>query len=108
MHGIDAKVNDNGRLEGTWKVERRGGLLPPLAGVRKWISGSHGTTRLGMLPAARFDVVGLELHYRFPFAGVVDILAPSGDGFSGRTVVFGREVGTFRMTSVEADGKSTH
>jgi hypothetical protein len=61
-----------------------------------------------MLPAARFEVVGLELHYRFPFAGVVDVLTPNGDGFSGRTVVFGREVGKFKMTSVEAGGKSTH
>jgi hypothetical protein len=95
------------RLEGTWNVERCDGLLPPLLGVRKRISGKHGTTKLGMLPVARFDVLGLELHYRFPFAGVVDVLAPSGDGFSGRTVVFGREVGKFKMTSVEADGKST-
>lgn len=96
------------RLEGTWNVERRGGFLPPLLGVRKRISGRQGTTRLGILPAARFEVVGLELHYRFPFGGVVDVLTPSGDGFSGRTVVFGREVGTFEMTSVEADRKSTY
>lgn len=100
-------MNVERRLEGSWKVERRGGLLPPLAGVRKRISGRHGTTKLGILPAARFDVVGLELRYRFPFVGVVDVLEPSGDGFSGRTVVFGREVGRFEMTSVEAADKST-
>jgi hypothetical protein len=102
------KVSVERRLEGTWNVERRGGLLPPLLGVRKMISGRHGTTRLGILPAARFDVVGLELRYRFPFAGVVDVLTPSGDGFSGRTVVFGRKVGKFKMTPVEAGSKSTH
>jgi hypothetical protein len=86
-------------LEGAWSVERTGGFLPPLIGVRKEISARRGVTRLGSLLEVRFDVVGLELRYRFPFAGVVDVLTPSGDGFSGRTLVFGREIGKFRMIS---------
>jgi len=60
-----------------------------------------------MLPGARFDVIGLELHYRFPFVGVVDVLAPSDDGFSGRTLMFGREIGSFRMTLLGAERKAT-
>ena len=47
-------------LDGTWNVRRTGGLLPPLVGVRKHIDGSSGETRVGPLPSAPFDVVGLE------------------------------------------------
>src|SRR2546423_1236322 len=93
-------------LEGAWKVERTEGFLPPLIGVRKEISARRGVTRLGGLLGARFDVVGLELRYRFPFVGVVDVLTPSADGFSGRTFAFGREIGRFRMIrSAEVDAE---
>jgi hypothetical protein len=85
-------------LDGDWRLERVGGLLPPLVGVRKRIAGGRGETRLGPLPALPFDVVGLELHYRGPFRGFVDVLEPTGDGFLGKATVRGRELGTFRMS----------
>ena len=88
---------DSGSLDGVWKVERTGGLLPPLFGVRKEISGSRGETKLGRLPGAPFDVVGLQLHYRGPLSGFVDVLEPAGDGYSGRATLRGREYGRFRL-----------
>jgi hypothetical protein len=84
-------------LDGVWKVERTGGLLPPLLGVRKEISGSRGVTKLGPLPGAPFDVVGTQLHYRGPFSGFVDVLEPAGDGYDGRALLRGREYGRFRL-----------
>jgi len=84
-------------LDGEWRVERVSGLLPPLLGVTKRISGDRGETRLGPLPGAPFDVVGLELRYRVPLVGVADELQPADEGFVGHTKIFGREVGTFRM-----------
>jgi hypothetical protein len=77
-------------LDGEWKVV-------PLPGVRKRISGGHGWTTIGPVPGARFDVRGLELHYRFPFRGLVDVLEPDGDGYRGRATLFGRELGRFRL-----------
>jgi hypothetical protein len=71
-----------------------------MAGVGKEISGLRGVTKVGPLPGARFDVVGRELRYRFPFRGIVDVLEPRDGGFDGRTLVFGREVGRFRITRV--------
>jgi hypothetical protein len=86
-------------LDGTWNVYRTGGLLPPLIGVRKRISGTRGVTALGPLPGAPFDVVGLDLRYRAPFGGFVDVLSPAGDGsFAGRATFRGRQFGTFRLT----------
>jgi hypothetical protein len=85
------------QLDGTWTVERTGGLLPPMVGVRKTIEGGRGHTRIGSIPAAPFDVRGLELHYRGLFACLVDVLEPEGDGFRGRALLFGRELGQFRM-----------
>ncbi len=84
-------------LDGEWDVERVSGLLPPLLGVRKRISGARGVTVVGPLPGVPFDVRGLELHYRPPFAGIVDVLAPAGDGFAGRVTLRGREFGRFRL-----------
>jgi ferritin-like metal-binding protein YciE len=84
-------------LDGVWSVERTAGALPPLVGVRKRIHGTRGETLLGPVPVA-FDVVGDELRYRAPLVGLVDRLEPDGDGFAGRTVLFGRELGRFRMT----------
>jgi hypothetical protein len=77
-------------LDGEWKVV-------PLPGVRKRIRGDRGWTSIGRLPGAPFDVRGLELHYRFPFRGLVDVLEPDGDGYRGRATVFGRDVGGFRL-----------
>ena len=84
-------------LDGVWRVERVGGLLPPLLGVTKRISGSRGETRVGPLPGVPFDVEGLELRYRAPFRGIIDVLEPAADGYIGRTKVLGRELGTFRL-----------
>jgi ferritin-like metal-binding protein YciE len=88
------------KLDGTWEVRRTGGFLPPLAGVRKHIDGSTGQTRIGGMAGVPFDVVGLELHYRAPFAGFVDVLTPEGDGWSGRATAYGRELGQFEMTPI--------
>ena len=63
-----------GELDGVWEVRRTGGALPPMLGVRKEISGESGETKLGPLPGAPFDVVGLSLRYRAPFVGFVDVL----------------------------------
>jgi hypothetical protein len=84
-------------LEGEWQVIRTGGFLPPLIGVRKRIEGDRGSTSLGPFPGVPFDVVGNELRYRAPFVGFVDVIEPSSEGFRGRALVFGREVGTFRL-----------
>jgi hypothetical protein len=88
-----------GELEGTWNVYRTGGLLPPLYGVHKRIAGARGSTRVGPLLGMPFDVVGLELRYRPPFSGFVDVLSPRDDGsYDGRATFRGREFGTFRLT----------
>ena len=93
-------------LDGRWNVERTGGVLPPMLGVRKRIAGASGVTTVG--PAsARFDVVGRELRYRAPFAGFVDVLEPAGTAWSGRALYRGREYGRFRLTPIEEGQMST-
>jgi ferritin-like metal-binding protein YciE len=94
-------------LDGMWEVRRTGGLLPPLLGVRKRISGSRGETRVGAVAGVPFDVRGLELHYRAPFTGFVDVLAPQGDGFTGRATFLGREFGRFEMSPIRGGSMST-
>lgn len=94
-------------LDGTWQVRRTGGLLPPMTGVTKHIHGRRGETRVGRAPGAPFDVIGLELHYRGPFAGFVDVLVPDGDGFRGRATFRGREFGRFAMTPMQGGTVST-
>ena len=84
-------------LDGVWNVERTGGVLPPLVGVRKTIRGSTGRTTMGPL-SAEFDVVGNELRYRSPLSGFVDVLEPAQDGFIGRALFRGSEYGRFRLT----------
>jgi hypothetical protein len=88
-------------LDGVWKVERTGGCLPPLAGIRKRIHGARGETSLGRLPGAPFDVVGTELRYRGVLAGFVDILTSEPPGWSGRALFRGTEYGRFRLTAVK-------
>jgi ferritin-like metal-binding protein YciE len=85
-----------GELDGVWDVRRTGGALPPLFGVRKRIHGQTGETFFGAVPV-RFDVRDHELHYRAPFLGLVDALEPDGDGYHGRTRLFGREIGHFEL-----------
>jgi hypothetical protein len=85
-------------LDGLWHVERTGGLLPPLYGIRKQITGSRGWTRLGPIPLFPFDVVGFELRYRPPLNSVVDALRPDGvDTYRGYTMIAGKHVGTFTL-----------
>ena len=93
-----------GELDGVWKVKRTGGLLPPLVGVQKRIHGSSGETRVGPLPGAPFDVVGRDLHYRTPFRGFVDQLAPAGSGYLGRATFRGRVFGRFALERIHDGG----
>jgi ferritin-like metal-binding protein YciE len=95
-------------LDGTWDVRRTGGLLPPLLGVRKEIHGSHGKTLLprGIL-GVPFDVVGLELHYRAPFSGFVDVLTPDAGGYAGRARYRHREYGRFELTPTRGGAVTT-
>jgi hypothetical protein len=88
-------TGENG-LDGVWDVHRTGGLLPPMRGiVHKRIEGGRGwTIALGVrLP---FTVDGLSLRYP---GGLVDDLVPDGpNAYDGTTRLFGRMVGTFRLT----------
>ena len=84
-------------LDGYWDVRRTGGLLPPMIGVHKWIEGDRGETRVGPLPGVPFRVRGLSLQYVWPFHGFVDVLEPAGEGFTGRALFLGRELGTFEL-----------
>ena len=92
------KISRVAELDGMWNVYRTGGLLPPLYGVHKRISGTSGSTRVGPLLGVPFDVVGLELRYRAPFAGFVDVLTAREDGsYDGRATFRGHEFATFRL-----------
>jgi hypothetical protein len=88
-------AGSNDGLQGEWRVERAGGFLPPLVGVRKRIEGDRGETHVCGLVGVPFSVRGLELHYRPPFTGFVDVLEPDGEGFSGRATFRGRQFGRF-------------
>ena len=83
-------------LDGVWDVERTGGALPPLRGVvHKRIAGERGSTVAAGVPVP-FAVDGLSLRYPF---GLVDELVPTGpDSYDGTARLFGRTLGTFRMT----------
>ena len=95
-----------GELDGVWKVKRVSGLLPPLVGVQKRISGSSGQTRVGPLFGVPFDVVGRDLHYCPPFQGFVDELEPTGSGYLGRATFRGRVFGRFALERL-SDGGGT-
>ena len=89
-------------IEGYWRVERAGGLLPPMVGVWKRIRGDRGQTQAGLLPGWPFRVERrgerVALVYRAPFSGFVDELEAAADGtFLGRSTLGGRELGRFRM-----------
>jgi hypothetical protein len=83
-------------LDGVWNVTRTGGALPPMRGiVRKRIERGRGRTTAAGIPIP-FVVDGLTLRYPF---GLVDELVPDGpEAYDGTTRLFGRKVGTFRMT----------
>lgn len=86
-------------LDGSWKVEREAGVLPPF-GVTKRISGQDGWTLLAGAPAAYFRVRGQTLDYLgWP---VRDELHPRADGsWGGRGLIFGREFCRFRLVREE-------
>ena len=88
-------------LDGVWKVERLGGFLPPLTGMRKRIHGTRGLTLVGPVRMS-FDVRGDELHYRRPFEGFVDVLeVVDTDNVKGRATFRGREYGQFELRRIE-------
>jgi ferritin-like metal-binding protein YciE len=89
-------------LDGVWAVERLSGVLPPLHGCVKRIHGSRGTTEFPRFPGMPFEVRGLELHYRPPFALLVDKLDRHDGGYVGRATVLGREFGQFRLRRLAA------
>ena len=98
-----------GDLEGDWRVERTGGLLPPMFGVTKRIWGDRGETRLGPLVRLPFRVERRggrpALVYGPPFSAVVDELLSGSPGlWLGRATVGGRPVGRFRMIRIGYDG----
>lgn len=104
MHG------DRRRLEGEWRVERTGGLLPPMLGVWKRVGAGSGETRVGPLVAWPFRVEERGPHvalvYRWPFSFFVDEVSAQADGsWSGRSVLAGLEVGRFRLVR---RGPGTH
>jgi hypothetical protein len=72
-----------------------------MVGVRKEISGTSGSTKLGPLPGAPFDIVGLSLRYRGPLRGFVDELTPDGAGYRGRATFRGCEFGKFELERIE-------
>jgi ferritin-like metal-binding protein YciE len=86
-----------GELDGVWSVDRVSGALPPLHGCVKRIHGTHGTTEFPHFPGMPFEVRGLELHYRPPFAPLVDRLEPQNGGYLGHATMLGREFGRFRL-----------
>ena len=88
-------------LDGVWAVDRVSGALPPLHGCVKRIHGGHGTTEFPRFPGMPFDVRGLELHYRPPFAMLVDRLEPQDGGYFGHATMLGREFGRFRLRRLD-------
>ena len=89
-----------GELDGIWNVKRVSGLLPPLVGIQKRISGASGETRLGPLIGVPFDVVGRNLHYQPPFQAFVDELQPDGGRWLGRATFRGRVLGRFVLERI--------
>jgi ferritin-like metal-binding protein YciE len=79
--------------------------LPPLRGCVKRIHGSRGSTEFPNLPGMPFDVHGLELHYRGPFAVLVDKLEPHNGGYRGHATLLGREFGQFELRRLEPMGQ---
>ena len=95
--GTGWNANHMSELDGVWRVDRVGGALPPLIGCRKRIHGNQGTTEFSRVPGMPFEVRGLELHYRPPFRGFVDLLEPDGERYRGTATFRGLEFGRFVM-----------
>lgn len=106
MDRRDGRSPAGNPLDGGWRVERTGGLLPPMVGVRKRIRGARGETWLGPLPVWPFRSERRRgratLTYRGPFSMLVDELHQEPDGsWSGRSTLLGLELGRFRMASID-------
>ena len=99
-------------LDGSWRVEREAGVLPPF-GLSKRIRGKSGWTAVAGVPVAFFRVVEhppatlpgtssprTSLVYRgWP---VRDELTRRADGtWDGRGTMFGREFCRFRLVRAE-------
>jgi hypothetical protein len=85
-------------LDGSWRVERERGLLPPF-GLGKRIRGDSGWTTVAGLPAAPFRVAGRTLVYRgWPIRDELE-LTPGGT-WAGRGIFMGREFCRFRLVPV--------
>ena len=87
------------RLEGSWKVRRQSGLLPP-RGVSKRIGTGTGWTLVVGVPVASFRVEarGEERTLRYRLLPIRDELRPRSDGgWEGRGLLLGREFCRFRL-----------
>lgn len=92
-------------LDGRWRVERLGGMLPPMVGVSKEIRGGRGKVWLGPLPGPSFRVENrgevIALVYRPPLSALTDELeAASKNSWVGQTLFGGYALGRFQMTRV--------
>lgn len=89
-----------GAFDGVWSVRRVDGLLPPMPGIRKHISGGRGETQIGPL-AVSFTVNGSTLRYEAPFEGFVDLLEQAADGKLLGTATFrGHAFGRFELSRI--------
>lgn len=91
--------------DGYWRVERTGGLLPPMIGVRKRVRGGRGETRVGPLLGWTFRLEDrgghVALIYDPPFSLWVDELEPEEtDLWLGTATLAGRRIGGFRMVRI--------
>ena len=96
--------NDMRGLEGTWRVERTSGLLPPF-GLSKKVVDGRGWTLAAGVPIAPFRVAGTTLVYNgWPLR---DELEPAADGsWHGRGLLLGREFCRFRLVRATARAAS--
>jgi hypothetical protein len=83
------------RLQGSWKVRRVSGLLPP--GMTKEIQGDRGRTLLFGLHFGSFRIDGPRFVYLFwPIVDVLESFAP-GQPIIGRGTIFGVTFCRFRL-----------
>ena len=92
--------------DGTYALRRAGGLLPPLARVRKEVAGGAGATVVAgrvRLPFTLEDAGDhVLLRYRRPLGVLRDRLRPApGGGWDGEATIAGRRYGRFGMTRME-------
>lgn len=92
--------------DGFWRIERTGGFLPPMIGVRKRVRGKRGDTRVGSLARWPFRLEActgsVELTYDPPLSFWVDELRPgeSEDVWLGLATLGGHPIGSFRMVRI--------